>query len=1559
MEDGTAHSGNSYIEVGFTPPAPPWWGYVYAWQEHPVTEGKTYQSSAWVRDGDADGAPSLIAGGATLTWEWRSEAPPGGPDGDRGPLLDVDGDGTGGNSDKIHHTFDLTEEWTYVSAVEVAPPGAKGLSVIFGTPSAFVNVDIDNASFVELGANAAVYLWNGIAADGLWETPANWTVTDSTWTWPNEENAADPNMAKFTNADTIAIDILNGDAVTHTGWLAIQGALDGSTTAVLTLNNASSLTLNGRLATSTTSGMMGRGQIDILGGSTVTIIGDGEDLRIADDNDNWGTMNIVDSTVDIADDLVTNFGEGHITISGSSVLNADDIVIADPNNSVGYMDISGTSLVTVVDDLRIDQGVGYITISGDAIVSVDDEIYVGDNVVGLGYLDISGNAIIIDVDDLRAGDDGEGHVTISGNASLSCDNVQVADKPTGLGTLDISGNAWVYVNDDLAAGEDGIGTASISGDATVFVRDLLYVAHDAGEGTLNISDNATVNILDDLNVGNAGGVTATLNISGNPTINVRDDLYMNDDSGDPANSKITMDGGTVYIGDQSTFNDDNNGTAEFIMNGGSFYSDDDIYLSDNLDGTASLTVNGGSMITGDNLKLGEDGGEDIGQARVFMNGGLFQAEGLSIAITDTQIVYSGGEFRIAEVNEAEMQQLITDGTIVPTGAYNIATDGNYTVLSSLSPTAAKFPSPADGASDVLLGSSLSWTPGDTAATHDVYFGTTNPPALAGNQAEASYYPGLLQPGTTYYWQIDEVEADDTTKHAGSVNSFTTGNSNVAMQIRIKASSDDTESDINGSNNLSSGDLEIPYDGDPKPEELQVIGLRFADVGLAKGTTITSAAVQFSEEDSDDPRHAGDVHLIIEGQLNPNSDTFADVNDPVLDRQPRTAAMVEWDPPSWCPVNAERPEARTSDVSSIIQELIDQDGWAKGNALVLTISDNPDNPSVGMREAWSFDGAGGNAEQRPTLHLTAIIDAATGPNPANGATDVPLDAILSWWPGIGAVSHNVYLDTSATTSLALPPTYLVDGDSQTLPWVVEYGTISFDGQTRDDGDDPDFISAGASGNTFDIPDLRNWAKLSFDFDVDSAEFIYGGNNGNITVEAKDNAGALIASLYQADTSDGQPAGPVTFYGLGIRSLHWKDTSSTKTFAALDNIILTTLPPALLGNTTQVSFDPGVLTPSTTYYWQVDAVDADGTIHTGEIWSFTTLPGEATEPDPADGALGVALDATLTWLPGATAVSRDVYFGTTSPPPLIGSQTDPNFDPGPLEMETTYYWQVDEIDADGTTVYTGDVWSFKTPRPGTGTILYEIWDGIGGGNEIPILTDNENYPYNPTSSTELSSFDAPVDRAEEFGGRIHGYLHPETSGDYTFWIASDDNGELWLSTDESPANAVLISTLSASAGHLNFDDGDLTPSGPIPLEGGQKYYIMALYKEGTGGDNCAVAWEGPDSPTRAVIVGYFLSPYVELKATSPDPADGATEVAKTVTLSWTPGGTAASHDVYLSADQQAVIDGTTLIGNQAETSFSPADLEKGITYYWRVDEIEADGTTKHTGDVWSFTVTTLGR
>ncbi len=89
---------------------------------------------------------------------------------------------------------------------------------------------------------------------------------------------------------------------------------------------------------------------------------------------------------------------------------------------------------------------------------------------------------------------------------------------------------------------------------------------------------------------------------------------------------------------------------------------------------------------------------------------------------------------------------------------------------------------------------------------------------------------------------------------------------------------------------------------------------------------------------------------------------------------------------------------------------------------------------------------------------------------------------------------------------------------------------------------------------------------------------------------------------------------------------------------------------------------------------------------------TGPVEATNPYPADGATDVPLDVVLSWDPGCGAIQHDVYFGTSSPPALIGNQTASSYDPCTLEPCTTYFWQVDEVD--GSITFGGDLWSFTT-------------------------------------------------------------------------------------------------------------------------------------------------------------------------------------------------------------------------------------------------------------------------
>jgi hypothetical protein len=138
------------------------------------------------------------------------------------------------------------------------------------------------------------------------------------------------------------------------------------------------------------------------------------------------------------------------------------------------------------------------------------------------------------------------------------------------------------------------------------------------------------------------------------------------------------------------------------------------------------------------------------------------------------------------------------------------------------------------------------------------------------------------------------------------------------------------------------------------------------------------------------------------------------------------------------------------------------------------------------------------------------------------------------------------------SFAAPTTYLVDGDTNALPWAVADGTISFAG-TLGPVADLDVLAAGGSGNS--LQNHGTWATLSWDFDVDSVEFIYGGNAGGITVEILDSSNSVINSFYQADTYVGAPAGPITIADTGIRSIRWTDPDTYGFLVELDNILLT--------------------------------------------------------------------------------------------------------------------------------------------------------------------------------------------------------------------------------------------------------------------------------------------------------------------------------------------------------------------------------------------------------------------
>jgi hypothetical protein len=164
---------------------------------------------------------------------------------------------------------------------------------------------------------------------------------------------------------------------------------------------------------------------------------------------------------------------------------------------------------------------------------------------------------------------------------------------------------------------------------------------------------------------------------------------------------------------------------------------------------------------------------------------------------------------------------------------------------------------------------------------------------------------------------------------------------------------------------------------------------------------------------------------------------------------------------------------------------------------------------------------------------------------------------------------------------------------------------------------------------------------------------------------------------------------------------------------------------------------------------------------------------------------------------------------------------------------------------------------TSCTGTGSIVREVWNGIAGYS-VSDLTSSSSFANAPSLSQTLSSFEAPSNQADNYGVRVRGYLCPPTSGPYTFWLASDDSSQLFLSTDENPANKQQLINFAGWTPPRDWTRYPQQASRPITLTAGTRYYIEALHKEQNGGDHLSVAWHGPGLSAQ-IIPGQSLAPF----------------------------------------------------------------------------------------------------
>ena len=463
-----------------------------------------------------------------------------------------------------------------------------------------------------------------------------------------------------------------------------------------------------------------------------------------------------------------------------------------------------------------------------------------------------------------------------------------------------------------------------------------------------------------------------------------------------------------------------------------------------------------------------------------------------------------------------------------------------------------------------------------------------------------------------------------------------------------------------------------------------------------------------------------------------------------------------------------------------------------------------------------------------------------------------------------------------------------------------------------------------------------------------------------------------------------------------SMSWSATDIDGNLAEYDLYLGTSpSPPLVAAGLTQANYTPSAaLEPLTRYYWRVVARDALGLETAGFTWTFTTRlvnspPDAPRILDPPDGAQNVPLDVIVRWTAldiDEDPLVFDLYFGTSSTPALVAADlTLPEYSPGPLSYETSYYWRVVARDPLGHEA-TGPVWNFFTrpanfppnppanispadlskDRPLTTTLswaasdpendplVFDVYMWVHPSPPTLVATGLTTRSYSPASLTFLTWYHWKVVARDDQGRTAPG---PE-------WIfqTRPENYPPAKPSNPSPTNDArnrpVTSTLGwqcsdPDGGPITFyvyfgatappplvaSDVATNSYDPGPLAFLRTYWWMIVARDPYGAETAGPTWSFTTKANSAPSA-----------PSNPNPPHNSSSTLLSPVLSWAatdPDGQPLRYNVYFGTTSPPPL----VTSGLTEPTYAPGALEPLAQYFWRV--VVSDGALSTSGPTWSFT------